>query len=82
MPQALLARCSTLVDVTIPEGIETLSEVVFGQDYALRTLYFPKSITQIHPETLAFLTQVTITVEKESYAETFCKEHNYPCIYK
>ena len=77
VPQALLARCHHLIYVIIPEGTLSLGRAVFGHDEALKKVFFPSSLKEIHPEVFALCDDFCIQVKAGSYAEQFCREHGF-----
>ena len=68
--------------VVIPDILQTVGEMAFLGCNALREVVIPNSVTEIGAR--AFLTSVaiTFTVERGSFAESYCKQNGEKIAYK
>lgn len=65
--------CRNLADVSIPDGCETIYDFAFGACTSLRTIKIPPSVKFIG--TYAFPLDVSLLVEKGSYAELYARNN-------
>ncbi|MBR5971685.1 MAG: leucine-rich repeat protein [Paludibacteraceae bacterium] len=65
--------CNNLADVTIPDGCERIYDYAFEGCPSLRTIKIPSSVKYIGPD--AFPLDVTLLVEKGSYAEQYARNN-------
>lgn len=65
--------CRNLADVSIPDGCETIYDFAFGACTSLRTIKIPSSVKFIG--TYAFPLDVSLLVEKGSYAELYARNN-------
>lgn len=72
-------NCSNLTKVTLPQGIQTLNNYVFKGCESLKEIKIPPSVNRIIS---SFDTKIkpVLMVEKDSYAQTYAAENDYPFI--
>ncbi len=68
-------------EFVLPEGVTTLGfRSITGAN--LQTVVVPASVTEIDKEAFSSNVELTLIVEKGSYAEAYAKEHGYSIEYK
>lgn len=67
-----------LQKVILPQTIRTIEEKAFFNDKQLEEVYIPASVEKISKDAFWECENVTLYVEKGSYAETFAKENKLP----
>ncbi|MCL1795355.1 MAG: leucine-rich repeat protein [Clostridia bacterium] len=68
--------CTGLTDVTIPDGMTSIGIKAFGECDNLTSVSIPASVTSIGEEAFGWGSDITLIVEKGSYAEKYAKENN------
>jgi len=72
---------SPLSAISLPDGLERIDAEAFGSRSSLRKLYIPKSVKVIDSKAFSTCLNLTLYVEKGSYAESFAKNNNIPYEY-
>lgn len=67
-----------LQKVILPQTIRTIEEKAFFNDKQLEEVYIPASVEKISKDAFGECENLTLYVEKGSYAETFAKENKLP----
>ncbi len=70
------ANCTALKEAVFPETLTTLENAVFENCPSLEKVNFPASLTDISKGVFDEGATVTVSVEKDSYAEKFCAENS------
>ncbi len=70
--------CSSLTSIHIPEGVTSIGNHAFSSCRSLTSIYIPDSVTSIGDGAFWNCSSFTIYGSKNSYAETFAKDHNIP----
>lgn len=74
-------RCfydSGVTRVSLPEGVESIGDMAFGNCYSLTQLYIPKSVIEINDYSFLLCKSLTIFGEEGSYAEEYAIKRNIP----
>ncbi|MBQ7973209.1 MAG: leucine-rich repeat protein [Lachnospiraceae bacterium] len=66
-------NCDALIEIKIPQGVETLGDFAFYGCEALEKITIPASVTSIGNDTFTGCTNAAFYVVKGSYAETWLK---------
>lgn len=68
--------CETMVSVTLPDSMTTIGEEAFGYCVSLQSARIPGSVTEIGENAFyACPRALKITVDRNSYAEKYCKRN-------
>lgn len=67
---------SALVEIVIPENVNTIREYAFAACFDLVSVVIPASVTAIHETSFISSDDVVATVEEGSYAHTWCVEND------
>ena len=65
-------NCTSLKNVQLSNSITTIERYAFGECTSLENIFIPSSVTSIDKTAFKFNPQLTISCEKDSYAEQFC----------
>lgn len=78
MNQGMFICCSSLNRVIIPDKVEAIESVLFGNDLAggVTTVYIPESVTSISDD--AFKSFNILCVKENSFAHKFAVDKNIP----
>lgn len=76
-----------IVSVTLPDTVKSIGAFAFGFCDSLREIVIPGSVKLIGANAfvdgaLRINPSITVTVEKDSFAERFCKKYNFKFKYK
>ena len=72
---------TSISDVHLKDGIESIGVRAFA-DSGITSVYLPASITEIADDAFEGCTEMlTATVFRNSFAETYCREHNIRYVY-
>ena len=74
--------CQSLINVAIPDGVLSIGNHVFAGCFHLRSVSFPKSVLSIGQDVFLKAEKITLTVDRESYAEEWAKENNIDFHYR
>jgi hypothetical protein len=69
--------CWALSDVKLSKSMTKIEPNTFSECYGLKNITIPSSITKINDDEFENATNLTITGQAGSYAETYAKAHNY-----
>ncbi|MDO4634055.1 MAG: leucine-rich repeat domain-containing protein, partial [Eubacteriales bacterium] len=73
--------CNSLVSIELPDSVTTIGYGAFYDCESLTSIELPNSVTSIDYRVFDGCNILTLTVEKDSYAETYVKEQNLNYIY-
>lgn len=76
------AHCSALRAVIVPHNLQTIGDFAFLYCHALEEISLPKSVPEIGMRAFGDCPKLTVTVDKGSYAEKYCKENQIKFKYK
>lgn len=65
-------NCTSLKNVQLSNSITTIERYAFGECTSLENIFIPSSVTSIDKTAFKFNPQLTISCEKNSYAEQYC----------
>jgi len=68
--------CTGLTDVTIPAGVTSIGNKAFDECDNLTSVTIPASVTSIGEEAFGWDSDITLIVDKGSFAEKYAKENN------
>ncbi len=73
-------QCYSLKEIELPDKVETLDKEAFGRSANLEKIVLPASVKSIDASAFSELKNVTLQVEKDSYAEQFAVENQIPYV--
>lgn len=76
------ANCSALRGVIIPQNLRTIGDFAFLYCHEMEEISLPKSVSEIGISVFSDCPKLTVTVDKGSYAENYCKENQINFKYK
>ncbi|MDY6072881.1 MAG: leucine-rich repeat domain-containing protein [Eubacteriales bacterium] len=74
--------CDKLTEVNVPDGTQAIGYRAFYACKNLTKINIPVSVKYIGEEAFDMCFMLTATVEKDSFAEEYCKENNVKYIYE
>ncbi len=75
--QGAFCYCEKLTNIKIPNSVTYIGYSAFEGCTSLKSIFIPKSVTEIEDvSAFAYCNDLTLYVEKDSYAETFAQENN------
>ena len=72
IPRNCFYKCTALSDVQISSNIVTIEKYAFSGCTSLTNIYIPSTVISIDPTAFSSNPQLTISCEKDSYAEQYC----------
>ncbi len=75
------ADCSALNSVTLPEGISIIGSFAFSGCLKLKSINLPDSLTLIGPYAFNICRDLTISVNRDSYAAQYCRDNGLTYVY-
>jgi len=78
---ATFAYCESLETVVLPQSIQLLVDQSFSECAALSSINLPENLSSIDDDVFDNSPNVTATVAENSYAHTWCLEHNIDCTF-
>ena len=75
------AQCYSLTDIVLPEGLTLIGDGAFNHCDCLADITIPNSVTWIGYRAFAHCDNLTLTVERDSYAREYCIENELPYTY-
>ena len=73
-------KCASLVQLVIPEGVETIGEEAFQNCSSLERVQLPKSLRVIGKGAFSGCPKLTLHVPAGFYPEYYAKENNIPFV--
>lgn len=73
IPFQAFSFCNNLVHVEVPSGVTDIGEKAFGYCTNLQRVYLPSSVTAISPDSFIDCNDLTLYVEKNSYAHQYAQ---------
>ena len=73
--------CENLSSITLPDSITSIGNGSFGGCVSLTSITLPDSVTSIEDYAFVGCNDLTITVSRDSYAATYCEEHDLSYTY-
>ena len=67
--------CSSLTSITIPSSVTNIGSQTFFGCSSLTSITIPSSVTNIGRDAFYGCDKLTVTVPRNSYAETYCKQN-------
>ena len=78
--KAAFAGCKSLASLTIPESVTSIGDYAFSGCESLASLTIPKSVTEIGDDAFSNCPDLTLSVYKDSYAQTYAEENSIPYV--
>ncbi len=76
------AYCEKLDSISLPENIEEIGSHAFDSCFALQSIYIPASVKKMGYGVFYGCKSITVSVERESYAQQYCElnyiDYTYP----
>ena len=76
------ANCTSLSSITLPESITSIGDSAFCACTSLSSITLPEGLTSIGDDSFSGCNNMTITVNRDSFAAEYCKEkglnYTYP----
>jgi len=73
--------CENLSSITLPDSVTSIGNASFMGCRSLTNITLPNSVTNIHDTAFGACDNLTITVSRDSYAATYCEEHDLSYTY-
>ena len=67
-------RCIELTNITIPSSVTSIGESAFRECHSLTSITIPSSVTSIGSYAFIYCDKLMVTVPRDSYAESYCKQ--------
>ncbi len=71
------SNCAALQELTLPDGLEVIGAGAFYCCTGLKSLVIPESVSEISSTAFSGLTDLTLSVKKNSPAEMFCLKYGW-----
>ena len=72
--------CTSLVSVTIPNGVTEIGRWAFNGCVNLTSITIPNSVTKIENAAFYDCKNITLYVHSGGYAKTYAKKNNIPFV--
>lgn len=80
--EGVFADCEGLTSITLPEGLTRIGRWAFDNCVRLMEMNIPASVTYIAPDAFTrYNISLTLTIERNSAAVAYCKEHGIRYVY-